>query len=128
MSRVGKKPIPIPDKTKITYQDRVITVQGSKGSLIRTIHPAVDLDIDNAQIRVTIEKDDRNTRALQGLVRSLVANMVTGVTSGFERVLEISGIGYRVELNGKQLVLSLGVITSYSIHYTKLYDGQTVLK
>jgi large subunit ribosomal protein L6 len=108
MSRVGKKPIPIPDKTKITYKDRIITVQGEKGTLTRTVHPIVDLKIEDKNVMVTIGGDDRKTRAFQGLTRALVANMVTGVSKGFERSLEINGIGYRVELKGKTLVLNLG--------------------
>ncbi|UCF94270.1 MAG: 50S ribosomal protein L6 [Desulfobacterales bacterium] len=108
MSRVGKKPIPIPDKVKISYKDRVLTVQGAKGSLTRSIHPAVDLKIDDGVMNVTTMVDDRSGRALQGLTRSLVANMVTGVNQGFERVLEISGIGYRAELKGQMVVLNIG--------------------
>jgi len=108
MSRVGKKPIPIPDKTKVTYKDRVITVQDDKGILTRTVHPAVDLKIKDNVINIILVKDDRNSRALQGLTRSLVANMVTGVTKGFERVLEINGIGYRAILSGNCIELSLG--------------------
>jgi len=108
MSRVGKKPIPIPDKTKITYADRVLTVEGGKGKLVQTIHPAVDLDIDDSVMNVTLSIDDRPTRALQGLTRSLVANMITGVNQGFERKLEINGIGYRAELSGKQIILHVG--------------------
>lgn len=108
MSRVGKQPITIPDRAKITYQNRVITVQGEKGTLKREIHPAVDLDIADGVISIIMVKETRENRALQGLTRSLVANMVTGVTSGFERVLEINGIGYRAELKGKSLSFSLG--------------------
>ncbi len=108
MSRVGRKPIPIPDKTKITYKNRVITVQAAKGSLTRTIHPAVDLKIEDSVIAVTLVKEDRNSRALQGLTRSLVANMVAGVNQGFERVLEINGIGYRAILSGNRIELNLG--------------------
>lgn len=108
MSRVGKKPISIPDKTKITYTDRLLTVQGEKGSLSRTIHEAVDLNIEDSLIHVTLSKDDKNTRALQGLTRSLVSNMVTGVSKGFERVLEINGIGYRAEVSGNNIIFNLG--------------------
>jgi large subunit ribosomal protein L6 len=108
MSRVGKKPIPIPDKTKITYKDRIITVQGEKGTLTRTVHPIVDLKIEDGNLTVMIDSSDRKARAFQGLTRALVANMVTGVSKGFERGLEINGIGYRVELKGKTLVLNLG--------------------
>ena len=108
MSRVGKSPIPIPDKTKITYKDRVITVQAEKGTLTRTVHPAVELEIKEDVINVVPIKDDRNSRALQGLTRSLVANMVTGVNKGFERALEINGIGYRAILSGNRIELNLG--------------------
>lgn len=108
MSRVGKKPIPIPDNTKVLYKDRMITVQGEKGSLSRTIHPSVDLKIEDRVVNVTIEKDSRPIRALQGLTRSLVANMIHGVSQGFERVLEINGIGYRAEVTGKSILFNLG--------------------
>ena len=108
MSRVGKKPIPVPDKAKITYKDRVLIVKGDKGSLTREIHPAVDLEIADNVIKVLLLKDDRESRALQGLTRSLVANMVTGVSTGFERVLEINGIGYRAELKGQNIIFNLG--------------------
>lgn len=108
MSRVGKKPIPIPEKTKITYEDKQITVEGAKGRLSRPVHPAVDLKIENDTISVVIPSQEKETRALQGLTRSLVANMVTGVNTGFERVLEIHGIGYRADLQGETIVFNLG--------------------
>ncbi len=108
MSRVGKQPIPVPEKTKITYKDRIITVQGEKGTLTRTIHPSVDLEIEDGVVRVTTNIDDRSNRSLQGLTRSLVANMLTGVNKGFERVLEINGIGYRADLKGNCIVFNLG--------------------
>ena len=108
MSRVGKKIITIPAKTHVDYKDRVIVVKGEKGTLTRTIHPAVDLEVNDNTIAVTIEKEDRRNRSLQGLTRSLVSNMVVGVSKGFERVLEIHGIGYRAEMKGKSIVLNLG--------------------
>ncbi|MDJ0815934.1 MAG: 50S ribosomal protein L6 [Desulfobacterales bacterium] len=108
MSRVGKKPIPIPDKIKIDYTDRLLTVEGAKGKLSQSIHPAVDLNVEDGIMNVTMKKEDRTSRALQGLTRSLVANMITGVNQGFERGLEINGIGYRAELSGKQLILHVG--------------------
>ncbi|CAB1061064.1 LSU ribosomal protein L6p (L9e) [Olavius sp. associated proteobacterium Delta 1] len=108
MSRVGKKPIPIPDKTKITYADRLLTVEGGKGKLCQSIHPAVDLNIEDGVMNVTMLTESRTNRALQGLTRSLVANMITGVNQGFERKLEINGIGYRAELSGKQIILNVG--------------------
>ena len=108
MSRVGKKPISIPEKTKVTYTDRVVTVVGEKGTLTQSIHPAIDLKIEDGVMNVTMVAENRNSRALQGLTRSLVANMIFGVNKGFERKLEINGIGYRAELSGKQIVLHVG--------------------
>jgi large subunit ribosomal protein L6 len=108
MSRVGKKIITLPAKTKIDYKDRELVVKGEKGTLIRTLHPAVDLAITDNTISVTIDGKDRKNRSLQGLTRSLVANMVKGVSKGFERTLEINGIGYRAEMKGKSIVLNLG--------------------
>lgn len=108
MSRVGKQPIGIPEKAKVTYKDRVITVEGEKGKLTRTVNPAVDLDIKDNVITVTMEKENRNNLALQGLTRSLVNNMVIGVSKGFERKLEINGIGYRAEAKGKSVVFNIG--------------------
>ena len=120
MSRVGKKPIPVPGKTKITYKDRVITVQGEKGTLTRTIHAHMDLEIDKDVIKVTMQQETKSNRALQGLTRSLVANMVIGVEKGFEKVLEINGIGYRASLSGNTIVLNLGF--SHPINF-ELPDG-----
>ena len=108
MSRVGKKPISIPEKTKVTYTDRVVTVAGEKGTLSQSVHPALDLKIEEGVMNVIMVAEDRNSRALQGLTRSLVDNMITGVSKGFERRLEINGIGYRAELSGKQIILHVG--------------------
>jgi large subunit ribosomal protein L6 len=108
MSRIGKKPIQLPDNTKVTYKDRILTVQGEKGKLTREIHPFVDLKIDGGEIEVVIVSDDRKVNAFQGLTRALVANMVTGVSKGFERALEINGIGYRAEAKGSTITLNIG--------------------
>jgi large subunit ribosomal protein L6 len=112
MSRVGKKPIPVPGKTNVTYNDRLLSVKGEKGTLTRTIHPDVNLNIDAGAITVSIDRSDKKTRALWGMTRALIANMVTGVSSGFERSLEINGLGYRAELKGKGIEFQLG----YSHH------------
>lgn len=108
MSRVGKKPILIPDKITVSYVDGNIAVQGEKGSLEITIHPAVDIKIEDNTIEVIVKRDDKKSRAFQGLVRSLVHNMIEGVTKGFERVLEINGIGYRAEVKGNSIVFNIG--------------------
>lgn len=108
MSRVGKKPVPVPDKTKISFADRILTVEGAKGKLSRAIHPDVDLNIEDDQILLSIRRNDKKTKAQWGTARALVANMVTGVSQGFERVLEINGIGYRAEVKGNTVDLHLG--------------------
>jgi large subunit ribosomal protein L6 len=108
MSRVGKEPVPIPDNTKVSYVNRSLTVEGEKGKLSQSIDPAIDLKIEDGVMNVTMETADRRSRALQGLTRSLVANMITGVNQGFERNLEVNGIGYRAELSGKQIILNVG--------------------
>ncbi|MGD2030541.1 MAG: 50S ribosomal protein L6 [Desulfobacterales bacterium] len=108
MSRVGKAPITIPDNITVKYKDRIITVESKKGSLTREIHPAVNLKIEDGMITVDVIKNNSTNRSLRGLTRSLVANMVTGVTKGFERVLEIHGIGYRAMLSGSRIEFSLG--------------------
>ncbi|PID76246.1 MAG: 50S ribosomal protein L6 [Deltaproteobacteria bacterium] len=108
MSRVGKKPILFTDKTKISLKDQVISVKGPNGSLSRELHPNVNVDIKAGVIEVTVNEDTRNNRALQGLTRSLINNMVVGVNDGFERVLEINGIGYRASLSGDTLNLNIG--------------------
>ncbi|MFP4032852.1 MAG: 50S ribosomal protein L6 [Desulfococcaceae bacterium] len=108
MSRIGKKPIPVPANTRVTVADGRITVKGAKGKLERPVPPMVDFSIGDGVVEVTIPDENRKTRAMQGLARSLVANMVTGVSEGFERVLEINGIGYRAEVAGQKLTLNLG--------------------
>jgi len=108
MSRVGKKIIPLPEKIKISYKDRLITVQGEKGTLSRTIHPSVELDIDEKTIKVVMNDDRKDASAVQGLTRALVDNMITGIDKGFERILQINGIGYRADLQGKTIVFNIG--------------------
>ena len=108
MSRVGKKPVTIPDKTKLSFENRVLTVQGEKGKLSRSIHPAVDLKIEDGILNVVLLEDKRTSRALQGMTRSLVANMIAGVNQGFERTLIINGIGYRAETKGNSIILNVG--------------------
>lgn len=108
MSRVGKKPIELSEKIKITYTDQVLTVQGDKGTLSRTLHPDVNINIDDNALTVTIETMDKKTRSLWGMTRAIISNMVTGVSQGFERALEINGIGYRAELKGDKIEFNLG--------------------
>lgn len=108
MSRIGKLPIEIPKGVKLTFSDSVLSVQGPNGKLSRQIMSCVSLDISETSIVVSRNDDNTATRAAHGLTRTLVNNMVTGVTKGFQTDLEINGVGYRAEVKGKELVLSLG--------------------
>ena len=115
MSRIGKKPIQIPKGVTIDLKDDLLNIKGPKGGLERKIHPKVSLQIDDDQISVLVKEEGRETRALHGLYGALIANMVTGVSEGFERVLEIVGIGYRAELSGSTVTFHLGY--SHPIKY-----------
>jgi large subunit ribosomal protein L6 len=108
MSRIGKKPILIPKDVKVEITDDLLTVKGPKGELKKIIHPKVTLKLEDDRIVLTVADESKDTGALHGLFRALVANMVTGVSKGFERVLEIVGVGYRAEVNGKTATLHLG--------------------
>ena len=108
MSRVGKKPIVIPPETTVSFQNKIIIVKGKKGTLQRSIHPDIDVVAKDNVLTVLTTIDSRNNRAMQGLVRSLIANMLLGVSQGFQRVLEINGIGYRATLAGNRIEFNLG--------------------
>jgi large subunit ribosomal protein L6 len=108
MSRIGKKIIPIPDKVTITIEGKTVTVKGPKGQLTMDIHPEMDVVQENGTLQVVRPSDERNHRALHGLTRALVANMVTGVTTGFQKTLIVEGVGYTGELRGKDLLMKLG--------------------
>ncbi|MCX5872009.1 MAG: 50S ribosomal protein L6 [Deltaproteobacteria bacterium] len=108
MSRIGKAPIPIPDAVKVTFDVAVVSVEGPKGSLQLNLLDLVGLDVEDSVIRVRALGEDRRSRAMHGLFRSLINNMVTGVTSGFAKSLEIVGVGYRAEANQQNLTLNVG--------------------
>jgi len=108
MSRIGKLLIEIPKGVKINFVDSVLTVQGPNGKLTRLIMPCVTLNISETSLEVTRNDEATSSRAAHGLTRTLINNMVTGVTKGFQTDLEINGVGYRAEVKGKELVLSLG--------------------
>ncbi len=108
MSRVGRKPIEIPDGVKITQDNSKITVEGPKGTLARDIPKEVELSIEKDTIVVNRLSEDKRGRSLHGLIRTLVSNMVVGVNTGFEKSLEIVGVGYRGELDGAVLRLLVG--------------------
>ena len=108
MSRVGKMPIPIPEKTEVTIDGQVVSVKGPKGTLTREVNAAITVAIDGDNVVVTRSTDLKPHRALHGLTRALVNNMVVGVSQGFKKVLDIIGVGYRGEVQGKMLTLNLG--------------------
>jgi large subunit ribosomal protein L6 len=122
MSRVGKKPIPIPKGVSVTVGGETVTVKGPKGELKMELHPAVKVTTENGELVCTRADDSRLSRAAHGLVRANTANMVRGVSEGFQRKLEINGVGYRAEVAGKKLTLQLGY--SHPIDFP-LPDGIT---
>ncbi len=108
MSRIGRKPITIPSGVEVGLNNSEITVKGPKGTLTQIIHPKMKVSIDDGIISVLRPNDQKENRALHGLTRSLIFNMVEGVTKGFKKELEVNGVGYRVQKQGSNLVMSLG--------------------
>jgi large subunit ribosomal protein L6 len=108
MSRIGKKPIPVPQGVKIAIEGNAVLVEGPKGKLSHQVPSGISVRSEPNVLTVDRSSDHRNVRALHGLTRSLIANMVHGVKEGFERKLDIVGIGYRAQLTGKNLQLALG--------------------
>ena len=108
MSRIGRMPIALPQGVEVNQEGRQLTVKGPLGELSREIHAEMKLERDDGELRVVRPTDEPRHRALHGLTRTLVNNMITGVTTGFTKGLEISGVGYRAQLQGEKLVLALG--------------------
>ena len=108
MSRIGRKPVLIPKGVKVEVKNGAVKVTGAKGELSVAIHPDVTVEVKGEEVLVTRHADLKEQRSLHGLFRALIANMVTGVTTGFSRKLELVGVGYRAELKGKVLQLALG--------------------
>jgi large subunit ribosomal protein L6 len=115
MSRIGKRPVVVPKDVEVKLEGDVITVKGPKGQLSRRLPSDVTVTREDDRMLVSVGDATREARALQGLVRILIGNMVTGVTDGFEKALEIVGVGYRAELQGKTAVFNLGY--SHPIHF-----------
>ena len=130
MSRIGKKPVPV-GAAKVTVQDRLVRVEGPKGKLEQQIHPTIKvrLDADKKELVVERPDDEKQSKALHGLVRSLLANMVEGVTNGYKKSLEIQGVGYKAEQKGKNIVLSVGYANQITVPIpagvTVALDGPT---
>lgn len=108
MSRIGKMPVAIPSGVTINLDGKHLSVEGPKGKLERDIHPDIDVVIEGAELLVTRPSDDKKHRALHGLTRALIHNMVVGVTEGFKKDLELVGVGYRAAKQGDNLVLTVG--------------------
>ena len=123
MSRIGRMPIVVPAGVEVKIDGQNIEVKGPKGTLTRTVHSDMALSMEGNEIHVTRPSDNKEHRALHGLTRSLVANMVEGVSNGYKKELEINGIGYRAEKNGKTLVLTVGY--SHKVEMPEI-DGITI--
>ncbi len=108
MSRIGRLPVPIPPGVEVQVDGSRVTVRGPKGELTQEFHPDMRITVENGRVRVERPNDERRIRALHGLTRALINNMVIGVSQGYRKTLEIHGTGYRAELKGKTLVMSLG--------------------
>ncbi|HSK92544.1 MAG TPA: 50S ribosomal protein L6 [Candidatus Angelobacter sp.] len=108
MSRIGRMPIPLPDGVEVAQDGNNVRVSGPLGTLERTLHPEMKIERADGELRVVRPTDEPRHRALHGLTRTLLNNMVTGVTTGYTKNLEISGVGYRAQLQGTKLVLALG--------------------
>ncbi|MDK1020299.1 MAG: 50S ribosomal protein L6 [Candidatus Hydrogenedentes bacterium] len=132
MSRVGKTPIPIPDGVKVDIGAAKVKVDGPKGSLEQAYDPSMSVVIEENEVRVSRSDDKPDTRAKHGLTRALINNMVQGVTQGFEKTLEIQGVGWRASMEGKNLSLALGhshpvkIEPPYGIEFT--VEGNTTIK
>ena len=120
MSRIGRMPVPVPSGVTVTLNGNHVTTSGPKGSLNRTLPEGVTVHLENDVITVTRASDAPRHRALHGLSRSLVANMVEGVEKGFQKVLEIQGVGYKAEATARGVILSVGL--SHTVEYTAPQD------
>ena len=108
MSRIGRKPINIPAGVEVKVDGSCVTVKGPKGTLTQKFQPSMNIAVEGAEIVVTRPNDDKENRSLHGLTRTLIHNMIVGVTEGFKKELEINGVGYRAAKQGKKLVMNLG--------------------
>ena len=110
MSRIGKKPVPLASGAKVSVQEHLVRVEGPKGKLELKVHPSITVKMGegNKEVVVTRPDDEKQSKALHGLTRALLNNMIVGVTQGYKKTLEIQGVGYKAEQRGKNLVLSVG--------------------
>lgn len=123
MSRIGKKPVEIPKGVNITLNGKELTVKGSKGQLKMDVHPAIKVEVTDNEVTVTRPNDLKENRALHGLTRSLIYNMVEGVANGYSKTLDIVGVGYRAEMKGNNVLINIGY--SHPVYFMPP-DGITV--
>jgi len=124
MSRIGRAPIAIPEGVKVDVKGNVVSVKGPKGELTRELHKDMIIEVNNGEILVKRPTEEKQHKSLHGLTRSLIANMVTGVTKGFQKNLEIAGVGYRAAKQGNKLVLTLGYSHPVEVEQPKGLDIQ----
>src|SRR5690348_12066296 len=128
MSRIGKKPVPV-GKAKVAIAGQKINVEGPKGKLALDVHPLIKVKQADGSLIVERPDDEKQSKALHGLTRALLANMVEGVTNGYKKSLEIQGVGYKAEMRGKNLVLSVGYANTITVaipsNLTVALDGPT---
>ena len=123
MSRIGKIPVKVPQGVKVSFQDEIITVEGPKGKLTQKYHPVISFEVKDGEISVSRGNEEKQTKAFHGLYRNLLNNMVTGVSAGFTKTLVITGVGYKADVQGKLLVMSLGFSNDI---YVGIPDGINV--
>ena len=123
MSRIGKIPVKVPAGVKVSFAEEVMTVEGPKGKLTQKYHPIIKFEDKGDEIVVSRPNEEKQTKAFHGLYRNLLNNMVTGVSTGFTRALVVSGVGFKVEIQGKILVLSIGFSSDI---YVGIPEGLTV--
>ena len=123
MSRIGRKPITIPAGVEFKFENGVATAKGPKGTLTQNVHGNMTVTVEGNEILVTRPNDEKENRSLHGLTRTLIANMIQGVSAGFSKELEVNGVGYRVAKQGKDLVMNLGY--SHQVFMSEI-DGITI--
>ncbi len=123
MSRIGRKPIILPAGVDVKIDGQTVTVKGPKGTLSQKIHPLIKVEVSGNEVSVSRPNDEKEARSLHGLSRTLINNMVVGVTDGFKKNLEVNGVGYRVQKQGKTLVMNLGF--SHQVMVDEI-DGITI--
>ncbi|MFZ5875122.1 MAG: 50S ribosomal protein L6 [Nitrospirota bacterium] len=108
MSRIGRKELEVPKGVDVKVAAGVVRVKGPKGELSKSIHPRISVKVENGRVQVGRSSEDKSDKALHGMVRNEIKNMVEGVSQGYERILEISGVGFRAQVQGKKILMSLG--------------------